>query len=161
MREYRSFALCDQISRMKTCHEVRKEQLAALVRELGSVKLVADLIAKSETQVRQWLNASKDSRTGKPRGISDDMARFIEEKTEKEVGWLDNDPDLALLPQWRLLDERERASVKGFINGIIASRNDPSHGRFQETGHKQSVRPAPASDDYLDPIQTSTPKRKH
>lgn len=161
MREYRPFALCDQISRMKTCHEVRKEQLAALVKERGGVKAIADLIDKSDTQVRQWLNASKDSRTGKPRGISDDAARFIEEKAGKEVGWLDNDPDLAFLPQWRLLDERERASVRGFIDGIIASRNDASGERFQESGHKQPARQPAPSAEYLEPIPASAPKRKH
>lgn len=161
MREYRVFALCDQISRMKTCHEVRKEQLAALVKELGSVRAVADLIGRSETQMRQWLNASKDSRTGKPRGISDDIARFIEEKSGKEVGWLDNDPDLVFLPQWRLLDEKQRASVKGFIDGIIAGRDNVPGGRFQESGQKQPARPASGSDEYIDLTQTGTHKRKH
>jgi len=97
MREYLSLALCDQIHGMKTCHEIRKEQLVALVKESGGVPRLAELLEKSEGQIRQWTNASKDSRTGRPRGISDDKAREIEEKLGKEVGWLDNDPELVNL----------------------------------------------------------------
>ena len=145
---------------MKTCHDVRKERLATLVKEQGGVRVIADLIVKSETQIRQWLNASKDSRTGKPRGISDDMARFIEERTAKEAGWLDNDPELVYLPQWHLLTELERASVIGFINGILAGKQPAAAGRFVEEGSSQPATPRSNSGHSREEVHHLPAKRR-
>lgn len=112
---------------MKTCHEIRKDQLRALAQEVGGVIQLASLIRKSETQVRQWLNASKDSRTGKPRGIADDMARYIEESTNKPIGWMDNDPARCEVPRWDELDPTQQAQVVGFIEGLLAQQPRTPH----------------------------------
>lgn len=56
---------------------------------MGSVRAVADALGKSSAQISQWLNASPDSKTGKPRNISAVSARDIEEKLGKPRGWFD------------------------------------------------------------------------
>lgn len=118
---------------MKTCHEIRREQLRALIEEVGGAGRLSDLIGKTDIQIRQWVNASKDSRTGKPRGISDDAARHIEEMTGKEIGWLDNDPEI--IAGWSRLTEIQRAQVMGFVNGLLAQSSPARHSTaFVEEG---------------------------
>lgn len=124
---------------MKTCHEIRKDQLRALAEEIGGVRELSEVIGKTEVQIRQWLNASKDSRTGKPRGIADDMARYIEERAGKPIGWMDNDPELAGVPGWLDLSDMQRAQVIGFAQGLLA-QPAPTHTQaFTETGDEPAV----------------------
>ncbi len=60
---------------------------AALARALGD---------KSASQISQWLNASRDSKTGKPRSISNASAREIERLLGTPENWLDTPHDVAL-----------------------------------------------------------------
>lgn len=76
---------------MKDIDAVRRENLARLVQELGSVVAVAKLMDRSESQISQLLNGSANSKTGKPRGMRKDTARRIEHVTGKSPGWLDTD----------------------------------------------------------------------
>lgn len=119
---------------MKTCHEIRKDQLRALAEEIGGVRQLSEILGKTEVQIRQWLNASKDSRTGKPRGIADDMARFIEERAGKPIGWMDNDPDLAGVPGWLDLSDVQRSQVIGFAQGLLAQARPIHTQAFVEAG---------------------------
>jgi hypothetical protein len=125
---------------MKTCHEIRKNQLRALVEEVGGVSRLSEIIGRTDTQIRQWLNASKDSRTGKPRGIADEMARFIEESTGKPIGWMDNDPSLAGVPGWFDLTEIQQAQVVGFIQGLLMQNRAGQHGRPYIDEGEESLR---------------------
>lgn len=45
----------------------------------------------SPSQLSQWVNASPNSATGRPRSVSDDSARLIEEKLNLPRGWMDAD----------------------------------------------------------------------
>ena len=127
---------------MKTCHEIRREQLRALIEEVGGAGRLSELIGKTDIQIRQWVNASKDSRTGKPRGISDDIARHIEEKTGKEIGWLDNDPEI--IAGWSRLSDMQRAQVIGFVNGLLAQNTTTRHSTpFVEEGDAPGKAGAP------------------
>lgn len=74
---------------MKTVDEIRRARLALLVDEYGTAARLADVIGCSPAQVSQWINASKDSKTGKPRGMRKETARNIEERCSRPVGWLD------------------------------------------------------------------------
>ncbi|PJK00816.1 hypothetical protein CO641_02270 [Lysobacteraceae bacterium NML91-0213] len=74
---------------MHDIDEIRRANLAILVREFGSVAAVARLADRTPSQVSQWLNGSKNSATGKPRGMLKDTARYIERVTGKPEGWLD------------------------------------------------------------------------
>jgi len=74
---------------MATIEEIRQQNLALLVAERGSVVAVAEAIDRSPAQVSQWLNQSKDSKTGKPRGMRSGSARYVEDRCGKPRGWMD------------------------------------------------------------------------
>lgn len=73
-----------------TAADVRRQNLRQLAERLGSVNDLAAAISKSASQISQWLNASPDSRTGKPRHISDGSARQIEQALNLKRGWMDS-----------------------------------------------------------------------
>jgi DNA-binding transcriptional regulator YdaS (Cro superfamily) len=75
---------------MMTIDEIRRENLLSLIAECGGTKALAEKIGKSDAQVSQWANASVDSKTKRPRGISDDVCRHIEVSCGKVRGWMDN-----------------------------------------------------------------------
>lgn len=75
---------------MKTISEIRRERLEELISKFSSVRAFADFIEKSPAQVSQWRNASIDSKSGKPRGMGDSIARELEKKFEKSKGWMDS-----------------------------------------------------------------------
>lgn len=76
---------------MKTVDVIRRENLHVLAKESGGAGTLADDLGKSKSQVSQWLNASPDSKTGKPRTIGNASAREIEQKKNKPTGWMDVD----------------------------------------------------------------------
>lgn len=78
---------------MKTIDEIRKENLAELVKEHGGVGKLADVLERSPSQVSQWLNSSKASVSGKPRRFNSDSARYIEKMCGKPEGWMDTPHD--------------------------------------------------------------------
>jgi phage repressor protein C with HTH and peptisase S24 domain len=79
--------LCN--NNMATNDEIRRANLSILISENGGSGKLADKLEKSNSQISQWKNASKHSSTGKERGMSDDSARFIEERCGKPRGWMD------------------------------------------------------------------------
>jgi len=74
---------------MKTIDEIRRENLATLVGEAGSITALAKTLDRDVAQVSQWLNGSINSGTGKPRGIRSSSCRFIEEQCGKPSGWME------------------------------------------------------------------------
>ena len=76
---------------MKTIDEIRRENLRQYADHLGGVAKLAACLQKSHAQTSQWLNGSKDSKTKKPRGMSDESARLIETKLGQPRGWLDQE----------------------------------------------------------------------
>jgi hypothetical protein len=94
---------------MKTIDEIRRDNIAILVEEHGGVKSLAVKLEKSEAQVSQWLNGSKDSKTGKQRGMNSDTSRSIEGKAGKERGWMDHDHSDTGLEQFKHLPTEVRA----------------------------------------------------
>lgn len=74
---------------MKTVDEIRRENLVILANEYQTAGALADLLEISSSQLSQWKSASKHSATGKPRRMSSDSARHIEEKCGKPYGWMD------------------------------------------------------------------------
>lgn len=59
---------------------------------------MATAIKRSPSQVSQWLNSSPDSRTQKPRTISNASARYIEQQCERKHGWMDQPIDRPQTP---------------------------------------------------------------
>ena len=74
---------------MKTIDEIRRSKLDMLIKEHRSLREFSEHVDKSPAQVSQLKNGAKDSKTGKPRGMSNEMARYLEEKTGKPRGWMD------------------------------------------------------------------------
>jgi len=94
---------------MKTCAEIRVDNLRELVQKYGGNVGLALKIGKAEAQISQWLNSAKDSKTGRPRSMSDDMARLIEKKTDQPHGWMDHDHSDVGLEQFKQLPQEVRA----------------------------------------------------
>lgn len=69
--------------------DIRRANLKALVDEFKGLKFLAAKLERDDSQVAQWVNGSKNSGTGKPRGMRSETARYIEEKTGKPPNWLD------------------------------------------------------------------------
>lgn len=76
---------------MQPIDQIYRDRLRRLVEQEagGSQAKLAGLIGKSPAQISQWLNASKDSKTGKPRAMDRSTAREIERKLGKPEGWMD------------------------------------------------------------------------
>lgn len=74
---------------MKTIEETYRGKLKLLIDEYGSQTELSRVIDKSPSQISQWVNASPDSKTGKPRSLKAETAREIEQKTGKPKGWFD------------------------------------------------------------------------
>jgi hypothetical protein len=88
-REFLSGTSGYRIAVMATLEENRRRNLRALAKEAGSSSALAKLAEVSEAQISQWINASKDSRTGKPRGMRPETCRHFEKVTGKPEGWMD------------------------------------------------------------------------
>ncbi|MDS9990128.1 helix-turn-helix domain-containing protein [Xylella fastidiosa] len=76
---------------VKLIDDIRRENLAKLAEELGSITALAKQLDRSDSQVSQWIHGSAHSATGKPRGMRTDTARFVEIQCGKPLGWLDVD----------------------------------------------------------------------
>lgn len=76
---------------MQRIEEIYRERLALLIRTYGEGKqsVLSRLIDKSPAQISQWVNASKDSKTGQPRAMDRTTAREIEVKLGLSNGWMD------------------------------------------------------------------------
>lgn len=114
---------------MKTCSEIRVDNLRNLVSEHGSIVRLAEKIDKAEAQISQWLNSSKNSKTGKPRNMSDDMARLIEQKCGKERGWLDHDHSDPALELFMKMSAELRAQAIRASNPVSESPRAEAAGK--------------------------------
>lgn len=74
---------------MSTIEQIRRTNLATLRDEAGGVRKLSELVDVSESQLSQWINGSKDSKTGRPRGMRPESARRIEKAMGRDPGWLD------------------------------------------------------------------------
>ncbi|WP_294261548.1 hypothetical protein [uncultured Comamonas sp.] len=131
------------MQKMKTCSEIRHENLLKVIEEAGSLQVVADRLDKSHAQISQLKTQAKHSGTGKPRVIGDDMARLIEEKFQLEIGWMDNphgpqeDRPIPLQPSssWpfkisplrlRVLNEEDLNEINIVIRTLVETRERDS-----------------------------------
>lgn len=101
---------------MKTVDDLRRENLSFLAKESGGVVALSKKLDRSQAQVSQWLRGSKDSVSGKPRRLSSDSARYIEERCGKHHGWLDYD-HISLISGVK--DEESHENRKLFLQKIF------------------------------------------
>jgi len=78
-------------SGMKTCDQIRRENLLLLISQAGGVNKLAEAYDCTEAAIKAWAKAYKDSKTGVPKEIGRVPARKLEEVTGKETGWMDHD----------------------------------------------------------------------
>jgi hypothetical protein len=71
--------------------DIYRERLKLLIQEVagGSQAKFSAITGKSPAQISQWVNASRDSKTGKPRSLDRNTARLLEAKAGKPEGWMD------------------------------------------------------------------------
>ncbi len=120
---------------METIDAIHRHRLALLIKEAGSQAKLASKTGKSAAQISQWLNASKDSKTGKPRAMDRNTARDFERACGKPSGWMDqpigaptavaaNEPSVfevltqderELLDDLRVLIDEERDEIRVLI----------------------------------------------
>lgn len=76
---------------MKTIQEIRHYKFTRLIQE-GNFTLaqVARRLGKQYPQVWQWSSRSVAKSNGLHRSIGSTSARLIEEKFDKEIGWMDS-----------------------------------------------------------------------
>lgn len=74
---------------MDSIEVTRRKRLELLVKQLGTQAELANKIGKAPAQVSQWIRALPDSKTGKPRSMSKEIARDIERSLNLERGWMD------------------------------------------------------------------------
>lgn len=79
-----------------TNDEIRRYRLNELIAAHQTVAALARLLGVSSSQLSQWRNASPDSKTGKPRTMSDGAARRLEDACHKPRGWMDTPPEHGL-----------------------------------------------------------------
>lgn len=110
---------------MKSIDEIRRANLLLLRDEFGSLKKLALVVERDDSQVSQWLQGSKNSGTGKARGMRSDTARHIESKTGKQEGWLDQDHSRQVAIDARFSVAEPRQDFASFENVETA----PARGR--------------------------------
>ncbi|SEL13177.1 Helix-turn-helix [Roseateles sp. YR242] len=74
---------------MQLIEEIYRARLKLLANEAGSQRALAERIGKSPAQISQWINGSKDSKTGRPRSMDRSTVREIELRFPKPEGWMD------------------------------------------------------------------------
>ncbi|MEQ6437190.1 S24 family peptidase [Comamonas sp. w2-DMI] len=67
----------------------RRKRLSILIKEVGSQAELSNRIGKAPAQISQWVRGLPDSKTGKPRVMSREIAREIEKLLGLEPGWMD------------------------------------------------------------------------
>lgn len=111
---------------MKPLTEIRRENLARLVDEVGTQVALAQLIHKDRNQIHQWL-----LEPGAPgaRNIGTASARLLETATGKPAGWMDHAQE-ARAPGPRTDPARMRDAIYfldylGELQGVPGLSRDP------------------------------------
>jgi len=78
---------------MKTTGEIRRDNLIALRNEFGSIAALNDALGRRriDTTLAALIRGDIDPKTGKRRAVGTAIARDIEKKLGKPVGWMDHE----------------------------------------------------------------------
>jgi DNA-binding transcriptional regulator YdaS (Cro superfamily) len=144
-----------------TIDQIYRDNLRLLVKEAGTQDALAAAIGKSPAQISQWINASKDSKTGKPRTLARATAREIERKRGKPEGWMDQphaetpvaavspveqaadgvltEEQQALLAEWKDIPPWKRRDILNSIREAAAqSRDEKAYYLADTAGSKKN-----------------------
>jgi SOS-response transcriptional repressor LexA len=129
---------------MKPIDEIRRENLAQLRIEFGSLRALATKLDRDESQVSQWMQGSKNSGTGKPRGMRSETARYIEQCTGKKNGWMDAD----------------HSGVSNVLLGPVIRGSVPLLSNVQ-AGAFREVLDTHSGDDSMETVPTTVPVNRY
>lgn len=101
-RSFPALSMSLLISGMKTIAEIRHDNLLLLLQEIGTAEALANLVESSAVYISQLRNKALDSKTKKPRQIGDPLARKLESRCGKEIGWMDHEHPLLSYRQKRI-----------------------------------------------------------
>ncbi len=133
---------------MKTCDEVRLENLRRLVEEAqGLSNLIAKTNGKLSRPVLYQILSGVKTAAGTPKNIGDDLARKIEKELKLDRGWMDHEKEFQdFLPQGYIMpaelirlitlysqaDRPERDHILGVLEAVVrtgsTSNNDLQQG---------------------------------
>ena len=120
-----------------------------LVNEIGSVNGLAARIGKSPTQVSQWMNGSIDSRSGKPRALSRQSARQIEDALGKPDGWMDQPLDLQFQFQGKAPARSSGFEFRQDVAGMADLISPPAAPEGETHAGDLATLPQFSTDDYV------------
>jgi hypothetical protein len=120
---------------MKTCEEVRRENLEKLWHKYGGqtgLNHALERLPKDQT-ISQIIKRSPDSRSGTPRSLGAAQARAIESKLGLPNAYLDQDQSLAPWPfstftqeEYKTLSDSDQAIIENWIADRIAQIAPPT-----------------------------------
>jgi hypothetical protein len=94
-----------------TVDDIRHANLLLLIKQAGTIQGFASSIGRSHSQVSQLKNRHKHSKSGQPRVVGGDMARYIEQQLGLETGWMDVPHPAAAAPTPPPADFADRHEV--------------------------------------------------
>lgn len=115
-----------------------------LIDKYGGLAELNDRLERSRTDatLSQIKNQSPHHKTGKPRGMGDDIARDIEEKLGLEEGWMDTPPTLAEqfgqsgpLDKMAELMAAMEPEMQYKVVRLVAAMAEPAEGTNGEAKH--------------------------
>lgn len=144
--------------------QIHRERLKLLIKEAGSQAALSAKVGKSAAQISQWVNASRDSKTGKPRAMDRNTARLLETKCGKPEGWMDQplnagpaaapavgahleevtDAEWAMLHNYRKLLDKDRLAIDADIASRAEERQAEADELFARYGVVKAVERANA-----------------
>lgn len=96
-----------------TTDENRLTNLQTLIREFGSIVAVAKRAETAPNYISQIINRTV-SRTGKPRGVGNDLARKLEAGCNKPHGWMDQEHQSTLTTEDQTFVHRVEQEVANY-----------------------------------------------
>lgn len=113
---------------MKRIGQIRRDNLELLIDEVSGVRSFCDITGKSESQLSQWSNASVDSKSGKPRVMSNDIAYFLEEKFDKPIGWMDNPAYISNDDDYRAISRSDIVDADSIRIPVLSNKGSMGDG---------------------------------
>jgi hypothetical protein len=111
---------------MKTSDEIRRDNLLIAIARFKTTAALAVAAKVSAAYLSQIKNRTPESKTGKPKGMGDDVARRIEEALNEPEGWMDVQHNSATADKLSNIRGQE-LPVKKPIPGMISpSPNAPA-----------------------------------
>lgn len=125
---------------MKVVEEVRLGHLVRLIEAHESIAGLNRALGRPsrDATLSQILNGSPNSQTTKPRHMGSILAREIEKKLNKPIGWMDADPDAWPFEniereRFEVLQDFQKIEIQGAVRTLIDRfelNNNPKVAEF-------------------------------